>query len=108
MGGQLFQPLLVVVVQAGLVVVDEDAGGDVHGVDQHQALAHAAVAYGLLDLRCDVNEPPSGGNLEPELFAIRLHRSVDLAFVPLSLATSVELGVRQPERQQLLENNSRR
>ncbi len=31
-GGQLFQPLFVVLVQARLVVVDEDAGGDVHRV----------------------------------------------------------------------------
>ena len=33
-GGELLQPLLVVFVQPRLVVVDEHAGGDVHGVHQ--------------------------------------------------------------------------
>jgi len=33
-GGQLFQPALVILVQAALVVVDEDRGRDVHGVYQ--------------------------------------------------------------------------
>ena len=32
-GGQVFQPDLVVVMQPGLIVIDEDAGGDVHGID---------------------------------------------------------------------------
>jgi hypothetical protein len=31
-GRQLFQPDVVVVVQARFVVIDEHAGGDVHGV----------------------------------------------------------------------------
>ena len=33
MGGQLLQPDLVAVMQPGLIVIDEDAGGDVHGID---------------------------------------------------------------------------
>ena len=33
-GDQFFEPAFVVGVQAGFVVVDEDAGGDVHGVPQ--------------------------------------------------------------------------
>jgi hypothetical protein len=32
MGGEFFQPDLVVVVQAGLVVIDEHRSGNVHGV----------------------------------------------------------------------------
>src|SRR6185295_10546777 len=40
-GGEPLEPLLVVLVQARLVVVDEDGRGDVHRVDQAQSLAHA-------------------------------------------------------------------
>jgi hypothetical protein len=32
--GELLQPALVVLVQAGFVVVDKDGGGNVHGVNQ--------------------------------------------------------------------------
>src|SRR5262245_12379812 len=46
---QLLEPALVVLVQAGLVVVDEDARRDVHGVDQAEALAHAALGHRTLD-----------------------------------------------------------
>jgi hypothetical protein len=35
--GQLLQPAFVVLVQAGFVVVDEDGGGNVHGVGQRFA-----------------------------------------------------------------------
>ena len=71
--GELFEPALVVGVQARLVVVDEDAGGDVHGVDQAQALAHAALAHGGLDLTGDVDETAAGRDLEPELLAVAFH-----------------------------------
>ena len=47
---QLFQPLVVVAVQPRLVVVDEHAGGDVHRVDQHQAVLHAAFGDQPLDV----------------------------------------------------------
>jgi len=33
-GGQFFQPLVIIPVQAGLVVIDKNRGSDVHGVDQ--------------------------------------------------------------------------
>ena len=42
-GRQPLQPGVVVAVQPRLVVVDEDRGGDVHGVDQAEPLADAAL-----------------------------------------------------------------
>ena len=34
MGGQLFQPFIIVLVQAGFIIVDENRGAEVHGIDQ--------------------------------------------------------------------------
>ena len=73
MGGQLFQPDLVVVVQPGLIVIDEDAGGDVHGVDQDQAFGDAAVSEALLHLGGDIDEGPAAGDLKPEFLAVAFH-----------------------------------
>ena len=39
---QFFQPHIVVVVQAGFVVIDEHRSGDVHRIGQHQSFADAA------------------------------------------------------------------
>ena len=44
------KPLLEVVMQPPLVVVDEDGGADVHGVHQAQPLLDAALAQAFLDL----------------------------------------------------------
>jgi len=63
-GGEFFEPFFVVFVQAGLVVVDEDGGGDVHGVGQKQALLDAAFAEELFALGGDVYEAHAGGDFE--------------------------------------------
>src|SRR5579864_977169 len=55
-GRELLEPALVVLLQSRFVVVDEDAGGDVHGVDQAEALGDAALRDRLLDLGGDVDE----------------------------------------------------
>ena len=39
LGGEAFEEVVEVFQEAGFVVVDEDAGGDVHGGDEHHALA---------------------------------------------------------------------
>ncbi len=56
---QLFQPHLIIVMEAAFVVVDEDAGRDVHGVDEHKTLLYAALAQRLLHLRGDIDNPPA-------------------------------------------------
>ena len=70
---EFFQPDLEVVMQAGFVVVDEDGGSDVHGVDQAEAFPHAAFAQRGVDLRGDVHELPALGQFEPEFFAEGFH-----------------------------------
>ncbi len=51
---QALEPGIVVGDEPRLGVVDVDARGDVHGVDQAQPLADAALAQGGLDLGGDV------------------------------------------------------
>ena len=55
-GRELLQPDIVVVVQARLVIVDEDAGGDVHGVSPATAPLDAALLQALLHFPGDVDE----------------------------------------------------
>jgi hypothetical protein len=80
--GEILQPLLVVVEEARLVVVDEDGGGDVHGVDQTEALGHAALQDRPLDVRRNVDEAHAGRDLESQIAGERFHGA--------SLARAVE------------------
>jgi hypothetical protein len=66
---EFFEPFFVVAQQAGLIIVDEHAGRDVHGIDQAQPLAHAALLHALRDLRRDVFEAQAIGQVEAELMA---------------------------------------
>ena len=40
---QAVQPVPDVLVQSGLIIIDEHPGGDMHGADQHHAFLDAAV-----------------------------------------------------------------
>jgi hypothetical protein len=60
-------------VESAFVVVDEDAGRDVHGVDQAKTFLDPAGTEALFDLRGDVEEPAARGDFEPEFFAVGFH-----------------------------------
>lgn len=75
---QCFQPLLIILMQAGFVIVDEYGGGDVHRVDQHQPLGHAAFFQAPLDVRRNIDEGPAGGDLEPKFPAVGFHALEDI------------------------------
>ena len=49
-------------------VVDKDAGGDVHGIDEAEALADAAFSDQLLDGMGDIDKAPAAGDFKPEMF----------------------------------------
>lgn len=74
MRGQSFQPDLVILQQAVFRIVDEDRSGDVHRVDQTEALLDAALLHQLLDRGGDVDESPAIGHLEPKMFRERFHK----------------------------------
>jgi len=66
-GSKLLQPFGVVAMQAGLVVVDEDARGDMHGVDEAEALLHARLVHQRLDRRRDIFKAHPGRDVEGEV-----------------------------------------
>ncbi len=68
LGSQLLKPDLHVVMQAAFVVVDENAGCNVHRIDQYQSLPDAAFAQAKLYLRSDVDKLPTLRRLKPKLF----------------------------------------
>ena len=70
---EFFQPDFVVVQQAVLGVVDEDAGGDVHGVDEAKSFLHAAFADERGDGVGDVHKAAPARHFKPELFGERFH-----------------------------------
>ncbi len=53
---QFFQPLFHVRVQPALIVIDEHAGRDVHGVHQDQTFPDPAGRQALLHIRRDIDE----------------------------------------------------
>ena len=68
---QFLQPQLVVMMQARFVVVDEDRGGNMHGVDETKTFPDAALGDQLLDPGRDVDEPTPGWHFEPEMLGQR-------------------------------------
>src|SRR5260221_1407259 len=67
------EPLDDVLVQPGLVVVDPDAGGDVHRRDQHHPFGDPRLLDRRLDLLGDSNQLPALGGLEGHVGGMRLH-----------------------------------
>jgi len=53
---ELFEPFFEVGVKSGFIVIDENASGNVHGVDQCKTLANAAFGDTGLDLWRDMKE----------------------------------------------------
>ena len=73
LGREFFQPLFKIAVQAGLVVIDENARRDVHGVNKAESLADAALAQAGLDLRGDIHKRAAAGDFEPEFLPVGFH-----------------------------------
>jgi hypothetical protein len=72
------EPVVEIPEQTPLVVVDEHARRDVHGIDQAQAFPDAALAEGLFDVRSDVDVIPSVRRAEPQLFAVTFHKKLKI------------------------------
>jgi prepilin-type N-terminal cleavage/methylation domain-containing protein len=70
---EFFQPHIIIVQQAILGVVDINAGGDVHGVDEAKALLHAALADQLLNRAGDVEVIAPMRRFKPEMFGQAFH-----------------------------------
>src|SRR5918995_4174363 len=67
------QKAIVICKQTLLVIVDVDARGNVHGIDQHETFLHTAVLDDRFDLPRDIDIRAAGLGFEPELFTVRSH-----------------------------------
>src|SRR6185437_13297578 len=83
-GRQLLEPAFVVLVETGLVVVDEDARRDVHGVHETESLLDPALPHRLLDFGGDVHEIHARGNVERERLAEVFHAPIMPCSTPLT------------------------
>lgn len=70
---QLFEPDAEVMVQATLIVVDKDAAGNVHAVNQHQAFFDATGLESILYLVRDVHEAHLCGQIQGEVMSVGFH-----------------------------------
>jgi hypothetical protein len=71
---KLFEPFFEVRVKSRFVVIDKDAGSNMHRVDQSKTFPDAAFGDTGLDLWGNVKEFPSVFGLEPEFFAKGVHQ----------------------------------
>ncbi|MPM75272.1 hypothetical protein SDC9_122264 [bioreactor metagenome] len=77
---KFFQEAFEIPMETGFVIVDEDRGGDVHGIDQRQPFADAGFTERLFNLRRDIEKAAPGGQchrqLSAETFHLRIVRSL--------------------------------
>lgn len=71
--GKNLQPALIVLMQAGFVVVYEYGGCYVHCIHKAQALLDLAFCYGLSDLVGYIFEAEAGRNVHSQILGMALH-----------------------------------
>jgi len=72
-GGEVLEPLADVVDESGLVVVDVDGGGDVHGRDEAEAVVDTGFADDGFNLGRDVDHLVAGFGFVGEVLGVDLH-----------------------------------
>ena len=75
MGRQLFEPYVIVVVEPGLIIVNEDGSRDMHRIAEDEAFPDAAVPQTFFHLGCNIDECPPGRHGKPEFLPIAFHCS---------------------------------
>lgn len=78
---KLLQPSVDIFDQPRFVVIDVNAGGNVHGRDQDHALFYSAAFDNGFDLRRDVYILPMFARMKRKVFSVGLH----LASMPREL-----------------------
>ncbi len=72
-GSQLFEPFFVIAMQSRLVVIDENAGCDVHRIYEYETVSNAAFVDESFDVFMDRDNRPTLGDFHPEFFREGLH-----------------------------------
>jgi hypothetical protein len=73
MGRELFQPDIIIMMQAGLIVIDKNGCGNVHCVAQNDPFLNTAFLQAFFYLGRNVNKSSAGRHLKPEFFTIAVH-----------------------------------
>src|SRR5512141_76458 len=69
-GCEPLQPTFIILVEAALVVVDEDGCSNMHRVAKQESFFDSAFPQTCFDLRRDVDECPSCRNVEPKFLPV--------------------------------------
>ena len=72
---KFFQPDLVIGMESRFIILNNQRGGDVHGVDETKAFGYSALVNEFFDFRRDVDEPAPIRYLEPKMFSERFQSS---------------------------------
>jgi hypothetical protein len=70
---QLLEPLINVFYKPSLIIIHVNAGGDVHGRNQHHAFFHSALLDDRFNLRRDVKVFPVIASMEFQVFGVKFH-----------------------------------
>jgi hypothetical protein len=84
MRGQFFQPHVKVVVQAGFIIVDKNAGGNMHSVYQTQTLLYARLAQEGFNFAGNIDKFTGFWRIEPQFLAERFHALLSIKSISVS------------------------
>ena len=70
---ELFQPHLVIMMQAGFIIVDKDRCGNMHSVNEYKTLLDTAFSNQSLDLIMYRDYCPTLWNIHPDFFGQCFH-----------------------------------
>jgi hypothetical protein len=78
--GQLLQPDTEIVVESPLIIVDEHAAGDVHGIDKHHTFPDTTFPYRRLHVGSDVHKPHGLRKCEGDVLGMVFHLGFSVEF----------------------------
>ncbi len=73
MGGKFFQPVLKIPMESPFIVINEDRGGDMHGIYEGETLLDTTFMETTIDVLGDVDKTHAFGGLKPKFFAEAFH-----------------------------------
>jgi len=73
-GRHLFEPVIDILPQAGLMIIDNNACSNMHGRHQHHTLSNPAVVNNGLYFVGYVYKSSLLFSIEPEIFGLKFHR----------------------------------
>lgn len=97
---EFLQPAVKILMQAGLVIVDEDAGADMHRVAEDKTFANSAFQQTRLHFAGDVHKGTARREIVPQFLPVAFHgwivwglsQAVNLVWTPIREAEQLDAG----------------